>query len=56
MVCTDLSGKEPHRQLGIDKVMIYGTLVGVVVKTLAGSARGVGLYATQAHVHHFPRD
>ena len=31
VVCTDLSGKEPHRQVGVDRVVILGSLGGVMV-------------------------
>ena len=33
VVCTDLSGKEPHRQIYVDKVVPLGSLAGVVVCT-----------------------
>ena len=30
-VCTDLSGKEPHRQVGVNRVVTSGSLGGVMV-------------------------
>ena len=42
-VCTDLSGKELHRQVGMSSIVTTGSLVGVMVSTLAQNARGVGL-------------
>ena len=42
VVCTNLSGKEPHRQAGIGKVVTSGSLGDVMVSTLAQNARGVG--------------
>ena len=34
VVCTDLSAKEPHRQVGVDRVMISGSLGGVMVSVV----------------------
>ena len=34
-VFTDLSGKEPHRQVGLARAMTSGSLSGVMVNTLA---------------------
>ena len=34
-VCTDLSGMEPQRQVGIDRVMTSGRLGSVMVSKLA---------------------
>ena len=34
VVCTDLSGKEPQRQLGVCIVVTSGSLGGVMVSTL----------------------
>ena len=42
VVCTDVSGKEPHRQVGMGTVDLPpGSLDGVMVSTLAQNARGV---------------
>ena len=41
VVCIDLSGKEPNRQM-----VTSGNLSGVMVSTLAQKARGVGLIPT----------
>ena len=35
VVCIDLSCKEPHRQVGVDKMMTSGNLDDVMVSTLA---------------------
>ena len=42
LVCTDLSGKELHRQVGVDRMMTLWIQGGVMVSTLAINARGVG--------------
>ena len=41
VVCTDLSGKELHRQVGVARVVTSRSLGGVIVSTLAWNARGV---------------
>ena len=41
VVCTDLSAKTPPRQVGIGRVVTSGSLGGVMVSTLARSARDV---------------
>ena len=46
VVCTDFSGKELHRQVGVDRVSTSGSLGGVMVSTLAWNARNVGLIPT----------
>ena len=43
VVCIYLSGKELHRQVGVDKVDTLGSLDGVMVSTLAQNVRDVGL-------------
>ena len=42
IVCTDLSGKESPRQVGVGTEVTSGSLGGVMVSTLAGNARDVG--------------
>ena len=42
MVCIDLSGKEPHIQLGKGRVVTLGSLGGVMVTILAQNTRDVG--------------
>ena len=34
VVCTNLSGKEPHRQIGQDSVIESGNLAGLMVRVL----------------------
>ena len=34
-VCTDLSGKEPHSQVSVDRMIAAGSLGSVMVRTLA---------------------
>ena len=34
LVCTDLSSKEPHRQVSVDRIVTSGSLCGVMVSTL----------------------
>ena len=41
VVCTDLSGKEPHRQVGVSMVVTSGSLGGVMVSTLDQNAKDV---------------
>ena len=40
--CTDLSGKELHRQVGMGKMVTSVSLGGIMVSTLAWNARDVG--------------
>ena len=42
-LCTDLSGKEPHRQMDVGIVVTSGSLGHVMVSTLARNDRGMGL-------------
>ena len=42
VVCTDISGKELLRQVGVGTVGTSGNLWGVMVSTLAQNARDVG--------------
>ena len=42
VVCTDLAGKEPHREEGISMMEISGSLCGVMVSILAWNARDMG--------------
>ena len=42
VVCTDLSGKEPYREVGVGSMVTSGSLGGVMVNTLAWNARNVG--------------
>ena len=46
VVCNDLSGKQPHRQVGVDRVVTLGSLSGEMVSTLARLARDVGSIPT----------
>ena len=41
VVCTDVSGKEPHRQVFVKRVMISGSQGSVIVGTQARNERGV---------------
>ena len=43
VVCTDLPGKEPHGQVGMDRMTISGSLGDLMVSTLTRNARDVGL-------------
>ena len=42
IVCTDLSGKESHRQVGMGRVITSRSLGSVMVRTLSRNARDVG--------------
>ena len=42
VVCTDRSGKDPHRQAGVDRVVISGSLGVVMVSALTWNARNMG--------------
>ena len=44
--CTDLSGKDPHRQACVGLVVTSGSLLDVMAKTLVRNARDVGLSPT----------
>ena len=46
IVCTDLSGKEPHRQVGVGRVGTSGSLGGIIVSTLSQNARDLGSIPT----------
>ena len=35
VVCTDLSGKEPHTEVGVGRVIVSGSLGGVMVSLVA---------------------
>ena len=43
VVCTDISGMETHRQVGVGKMVMLGSLCGVMVCTLARNARDTNL-------------
>ena len=58
VVCTDLSGKEPHREVGVDTVVNAGLLGGVMVNTLSQNARDMGstlgtLFPILAYIHRY---
>ena len=40
--CTDLSGRKPHRQVGVGTVVTSGSRDGIMVSILAWNARDVG--------------
>ena len=42
VICIDHSGKEPHRQVGVGRVVTPGSLGGVMVGMLAQNVRDVG--------------
>ena len=42
VVCTDLSGKEPHSNVGVVTVVTSGSLGGVMVSILVQNARDAG--------------
>ena len=46
VVCTDLSGKEPYRQVCLGRVVALGSLGGVMVIALAQTAKYMGLIPT----------
>ena len=46
VVCTDLSGKEPYKQIGMGRVVTSGSLCGVMVSTLDQNDRDVGSIPT----------
>ena len=51
VVCTDLTGKELHGQVG---VVTSGSLYGVMVSTLAWNARDVGsISCSSQNISHF---
>ena len=43
IVCTDLSGKAPHREVGLGSMVTSVSLGGEMVSTLAQNASDVGL-------------
>ena len=42
VVCTDLSGKLPHRQIGVGRMVIPGSLGDLMNSTLAHNAKDLG--------------
>ena len=42
VICTDLSGREPHRQVGVVRVIATGSLSSVMVSMPAQYVKGVG--------------
>ena len=42
VVCTDLCGKEPYKQVGVGSMVTLGSLGGEIVSTLIQNARDVG--------------
>ena len=42
VLCIDLSGKEPNRQVGVDRVVASGSLGDVMVSALPRNANNVG--------------
>ena len=44
VVCADLSSKDPHRQVGVDRMVAGGSQGGVMVSTLVWNARDVGSF------------
>ena len=42
VVCTDLSDKEPHTQVGVGCVVTSGSLGGVIASTVLENTRDVG--------------
>ena len=55
VICTDLSGKELLRQVGVDRVVASGGL-GVILNTAVRNVRDLGLIPTLgiifSHFHH----
>ena len=43
MVCTDLSGKEPHRQIVVGRIATSGSLGGEMVIIMGQNERDVSL-------------
>ena len=59
VLCTDLLGKELHRQIGRGRVVMSGSLVGVIASTLARNARHVCLIPILGAIPpycHYPHD
>ena len=52
-VHTDLSNKEPHRQVGVGRVVPSESLGGVMVNTLARNAEGVFDFYSKCNISHF---
>ena len=42
VVCADLSGNDPHRQIAVVRMVTSGNLFGEMISTLARKARGGG--------------
>ena len=43
VVCTDISGKEPYRQVAVTRVVTSGSLGDEMISTLTHNARDMGL-------------
>ena len=50
VICTDLSGKEPHRQVSMSSVVTSVSLSREIVSTLAWNASDVGSIQTLATI------
>ena len=42
MICTELSGKEPYRQIGVDWMIVSRRLSGVVISMLPKGGKKAG--------------
>ena len=54
VACFDLSGKDSHRQVDVNRVMTSGSLGGVMISILSWNAKGVGLNPVYAQYFLFP--
>ena len=53
LVCTDLSDEEPHRQVGLDRVMTSGSLAGIMISTLARTQEIRFDSCSRCNISHF---
>ena len=53
VICTELSGKEQHRQAAAGRMVTSGTLGRVMVITLAQNAKDVGLIVVLGAIFPF---
>ena len=50
VLCIDISGKEPHRQVDMGRVVTSGNLGGMLICTLTMNERAVGSIPTLATI------
>ena len=53
IACTEHSGKEPHRQVAVGRVVTLGSVGGVMISTMALNARDLGSIPSLGEIFPF---